>query len=134
MRVPSWCDRVLWRSWPGCEKRVALQEYDACVACTCAPPKARTAALVARTVALRPSALAQTVALSAPMFDRWVVFSPSAVGRHRTSDHTPVSALFSLDISVPWIRRGALLGVVDLVMYDPVSYTHLRAHETLMNL
>lgn len=27
-RVPSWCDRVLWRSWPGCEHHLTQRSYE----------------------------------------------------------------------------------------------------------
>lgn len=26
-RIPSWCDRVLWRSLPGCSRNLQLTEY-----------------------------------------------------------------------------------------------------------
>jgi len=72
MRVPSYCDRVLWRSWPGSRKRVSLLDYNAVTACT-------------------------------------------------TSDHTPVRAIFDLDISTPRVAGEAhesFLGKVDLVLFD----------------
>merc|ERR1740130_2322903 len=27
-RVPAWCDRVLWHSWPGSEATLDLESYD----------------------------------------------------------------------------------------------------------
>lgn len=72
MRVPSYCDRILWRSWPGTSKKLALLKYDAVTSCT-------------------------------------------------SSDHTPVTAIFDLNIATPRAGGDAhelWLGSVDLVMYD----------------
>ena len=67
MRVPSWCDRVLWSSLPGAASKIEQLDY-----------------------------------VSAPTL--------------ASSDHTPVSALFKLDVSVPRMERGLLLGSCTLVL------------------
>ena len=43
-------------------------------------------------------------------------------------DYTPQHKQALEDISLPWLLEYDLLEPVDLEM--PVSYTHLRAHET----
>ena len=80
MRVPSWCDRVLWRSWPGKADGLRLLKY-----------------------------------ASAPAL--------------ASSDHTPVSALFELDIEVPMMSEGQhggrLLGHVTIELSE-LSASGLR--------
>ena len=67
MRVPSWCDRILWTSLPAHASKVVQQLY-------------RSEPEVA------------------------------------TSDHSPVSAHFELELRVPCMERGMVLGCISLVL------------------
>ena len=64
-RVPSWCDRVLWRSWPACAHEVELLSYDSMpqLASSDHSPVAATFALDLRRP-LAPAAAHACVALS----------------------------------------------------------------------